>query len=114
MPGDYCVWLDENESFGPVVPKATNGNPEQSIELVQLGARLFPFVNGKLLAKSGRLHCQTVPRHEKRPRVRQHAQQKRNHHSDATQPFGYISKLLTRELTGVLMTDSRLAIERTS
>lgn len=34
-----------------------NDNPKQPIESVQLGSRLFAFVNGKLLAKSGRLHC---------------------------------------------------------
>jgi hypothetical protein len=89
MPGDYRFRLDENESFGPVVPNAPNDNPEQPIELIQLGARLFPFVNGQLLTKSGGLHCQTVPRHEKRPHVRQHARQKSNHHSDATQQSLY-------------------------
>jgi hypothetical protein len=85
MPRDYRVRLDENESFGPVIPNTPNDNPEQPIELIQFGARPFPFVNGKLLAKSGGLHCQTVPRHEKRPHVRQHARQKHNYHSDATQ-----------------------------
>lgn len=85
MPRDYRVGLDQNESFGPVAPNTPNDNPEQPVELIQLGARLLPFVNGELLAKSDGLHCQTVPRYEKRPRVRQHAQQKRNHHSDATQ-----------------------------
>jgi len=38
MPGDYRVGLDENESFGPVVPHPPNDNPEQPIELIQLGA----------------------------------------------------------------------------
>lgn len=66
------VGLDENESFGPVVPNAPNDNPEQPVELIQLGRRLFPFLNGKLLAKSCGLHCQTVPRHQERPHVRQH------------------------------------------
>jgi hypothetical protein len=89
MPRDYRVGLDENEGFGPIVSNAPNDNPEQPIELIQLGARLFPFVKRKLLAKSGGLHCQTVSRHEKRPHVRQHAQQKRNHHPDATQQSLY-------------------------
>jgi hypothetical protein len=110
MPRDYRFRLDENESFGPVVPNAPNDNPEQAIELIQLGARLFPFVNAKLLTKSGGLHCQTVPRHQKRPHVRQHGQQKRNHHFDATQQSPYSlwphPKALIREVTGVLMTDT--------
>jgi hypothetical protein len=33
MPGHYRVGLDENESFGPVVPNTPNDNPEQPIEL---------------------------------------------------------------------------------
>jgi hypothetical protein len=100
MPRDYSIGLDENESFGPVVPNAPNDNPEQAIELIQLGARLFPFVNGKLLAKSGGLHCQTVPGYEKRLRVRQHAQQKRSHHSDTTHRFGHIPTMLIRGQPG--------------
>ena len=63
MPGDYRVRLDENESFGPITPDPPNDNPEQPIESIQLGARVLAFVNRKLLAKSGRLHCQTVPPH---------------------------------------------------
>src|SRR5437764_1870011 len=66
MPRDYRIGLDENECFGPVGPDPTNDHPEQAIEPIQLGARLFAFVHGKLLSKSSRLHCQTVPRNEKR------------------------------------------------
>ena len=61
MPRDYRVRLDENESFGPIIPDPPNDNPEQPIESIQLGARLFPFVNSKLLAKSGRLHAIQCP-----------------------------------------------------
>jgi hypothetical protein len=57
MPGHSRVGLDENESVGPVIPYPANDNPEQPIESIQLGARSLPFVNGKLMAKSGRLHC---------------------------------------------------------
>jgi hypothetical protein len=45
--------LDENESFGPIIPDPPNDNPEQPIESIQSGARPFPFVNSELLAKSG-------------------------------------------------------------
>ena len=72
-------------SLGPVAPYPPNDNPEQPIESIQLGARLFPFVNDKLLVKGDRLHCQRVPRFQKRPQVRQYARQKRHHHSDTTQ-----------------------------
>ena len=93
-----------------VVPDPPNDNPEQPIGSTQLGARPFAFVNGKLLAKSGRLHCQTVPRYQKCPHVRQHGQYKCNHHSDATQQsfysLGEIPKLLISEVADVLMTDT--------
>jgi hypothetical protein len=79
MPRDYRIGLDQNECFGPVVPDPTNDYPEQAIESIQLGARLPAFVNGKLLSKSGRLHCQTVPRNQERPHVRQQRQENRNH-----------------------------------
>src|SRR3982750_4478076 len=46
MPRDYRIGLDENECFGPVGPDPTNNHPEQPIESIQLGARLFAFVNG--------------------------------------------------------------------
>src|SRR3954454_127192 len=71
MPRDYRIGLDENECFGPVGPDPTNDHPEQAIQSIQLGARLLALVNGKLLSKSSRLHCQAVPRNEKRPHVRQ-------------------------------------------
>src|SRR3954449_4495708 len=47
MPRDYRIGLDENECFGPVGPDPTNDHPEQAIEPIQLGARLFAFVHGK-------------------------------------------------------------------
>ena len=80
---------------------------EEAIELIQLGARLFAFVHGKLLSKSGRLHCQTVPRDQERPHVRECREQSRNHHSDASR-FRMSFKLLIREAAVVLMTDNGL------
>jgi hypothetical protein len=56
MPRDYRIGVDENESFGLVAPHRPNDTTEQPIESIQLGVRLFAFVKGKLLAKSGRLH----------------------------------------------------------
>src|SRR3954471_123674 len=58
MPRDHRFGLDENECFGPVGPDPTNDHPEQAIESIQLGGRLFALVNGKLLSKSDRLQCQ--------------------------------------------------------
>jgi len=52
-----------------------------------------------VLSKSGRLHCQTVPRDQERPHVRQYREQSRNHHSDANR-FGMSPKLLIREAAG--------------
>src|SRR3954453_4546243 len=104
MPRDYRIGLDENECFGPTGPDPTNDHPEQAIKSIQLGARVFAFVHGKLLSKSGRLHCQTVPRDQERPHVRRYREQSRNHHSDANR-FGMSPKLLIREAAGVLMTD---------
>jgi hypothetical protein len=76
---------------------------EEAIELIQLGARLFAFVHGKLLSKSDRLHCQTVPRDQKCSQVRQHREQSRDHHSDASR-FRIVLKSVTPEAAGVLMT----------
>ena len=100
MPRDYRIGLDENECFGPVGPDPTNDHPEQAIESIQLGARLFALVNGKLLSKSNRLHCQTVPRNQKRPQVRQHLEQSRHDHSDANR-LPVDLKLLIPEAAGV-------------
>ena len=76
---------------------------KKSIESIQAGARLFALVNGKLLSKSNRLHCQTVPSDQKRPQVRQHREQSGHHHSMLID-FSADPKLLIREAGGVLMT----------
>src|SRR3954454_14836381 len=70
MPRDHRSGLDENECFGPVGADPTNDHPEKAVEWIHLGARPFALVNGKLLSKSDRLQCQTVPRDQKRPEVR--------------------------------------------
>jgi hypothetical protein len=69
MPRDDHIGLDEDECFALVGPDSTNDHSEQAIKSIQLGARLFAFVNGKLLSKSGRLHFQTVPRDQECPHV---------------------------------------------
>ena len=74
--------LDQNERFRPVAPDPTNDHPEQAIKSAQPGARLFAFINGKLLSKSDRFHRQPVPRDQERPHVRQFHQQNRNHQPD--------------------------------
>jgi len=57
-----------------------------------------------LLSKSGRLHCQTVPRDQEGPHVRECREQSRNHHSDANR-FGMSPKLLIQKAADVLMID---------
>jgi hypothetical protein len=111
MPRDYRTGFDESECFGPVRPDPTNDHPEQAIEWIQLGARLFAFVHGKLLSKSDRLHCKTVPRDQKCSQVRQHREQSRDHHSDASR-FRMILKSLIPEAAGVLMTHNPAKYER--
>ena len=106
MPRDYRIGLDENKCFGPVGPDPTNDQPEQAIEWIQLGAWLFAFVHGKLLSKSDRLHCETVPRDQKSSQVRQHREQSRDHHSDASR-YRIILNSLIPEPAGVLMTHKR-------
>src|SRR3954469_25950040 len=86
-------------------PRSDERPTEQAIEPIQLGVRLFAFVHGKLLSKSSRLHCQTVPRDQERPHVRECREQSRNHHSDASR-FRMSFKLLIREAAVVLMTDN--------
>src|SRR5437588_3917230 len=81
MPSNHRCGLDENECFGPVGPDLTNEHPEQAIESLQLGVWLLALVHGKLLSKSDRLQCQTVPRDQKRPQVRQHREHSPPHGS---------------------------------
>src|SRR4051812_3327925 len=104
MPRDYRIGLDENECFGPVGPDPRNDHSEQAIDWIQLGARLFAFVHGKLLSKSDRLHCQTPPRDQERPTYASVANR-----AVIITPmliaFGMIPKLLIREAACVLMTD---------
>ncbi len=53
MPRNHRVGPDENECFGPVGPDPTNDQPEQAIQSIQLGARLFALVN-RQVAVAGR------------------------------------------------------------
>jgi hypothetical protein len=85
MPQDYGVRFDQNQGIGPIRPQPPQRNPEQSIESVQLRARLLALINGKLLPKGGSLQAEIVVRYRGCSQVRQRRGQKRNHPSDATE-----------------------------
>src|SRR5689334_1047309 len=51
MPRDYRVGLDENESFGPIIPDPPNDNPEQPIESIQLGGAAVSVCKPQVVAE---------------------------------------------------------------
>ena len=51
MPPYHRVWLNDHEHLFPTGPQLTERNPEQSVEGVQLRARVLPFEDGDLLAQ---------------------------------------------------------------
>jgi hypothetical protein len=71
MPGDYGVRFDQNSGIGPIRPQPPQRNREQSIESVQLRARLLALINGKLLRKGSSLQSETVARNQACSRIRQ-------------------------------------------
>ena len=62
MPGHDGVRLDEEQGIRPVGPPKAERHPEQPIQTSQARPRLFAFEHGELLAKSGGLQTEAVPR----------------------------------------------------
>ena len=52
MPPYYRVWLDDHQHLFPTGPQASKRNPKQSVERIQLWARVLPFEDRDLLAQS--------------------------------------------------------------
>ena len=50
MPTDDGFGLDDDKGFGPTGPTATEGNPEDPVQPVQLGPGTLAFEHGELLA----------------------------------------------------------------
>jgi hypothetical protein len=69
MPGHHGVRLDEEQGIRPVGPPTAERHPKQPIQVSYSRPRLFAFEHGELLAKSGGLQTEAVPREEERAKV---------------------------------------------
>jgi hypothetical protein len=52
MPPNHSLWADDNEGLLPTRPKPVRENPEEPIEHVQPGPRVFALENGELLPEN--------------------------------------------------------------
>jgi hypothetical protein len=69
MPGDHGIRLHDDQGTGPACPQAADSNPEETVKAAQPRPGLLPFEDGELLAKSGGLQPEAVPRDKERPKV---------------------------------------------
>ena len=82
MPGHHRLRLDYDQGLGPARPQTAERNPEQPIEVMQLGTGLLPLEDGELLTKSNGFQSEGVARQEERAQVGDHCESKREHQSD--------------------------------
>jgi hypothetical protein len=85
VPRDHCCWFDQDQSIGPTRIAATKCDPEEPVETIESGARLFSFEDGELLAQGHRLQSQPMTWQKECPRVRHHWN-KPIHRSDNNAP----------------------------
>jgi hypothetical protein len=52
MPPNHSLWANDNEGLLPTRPKPVRENPEEPIEHVQPGPRVFALENGELLPEN--------------------------------------------------------------